>query len=304
LCISTRDAAHLLQQSCKTANRVLEIPPGALYEIVYMISEAFAMFPMERLDRIVRKETRNVKSIVHDYGHLKRTAVGARWFVRILGGTKEEEELAYAAGLLHDIVRPASEKLCHVDDVDERSRKILSGIGISEGDAERIVEAALGHRKVHEWKSVLHRSVFVSDKLLEQMGAYTSFRKSYYPGECMDYVGFEPMEALLDYILRRRDMFNVESFEPFFRPLAEYQYGKALGFYSALESGKAWARELALHMYGHGKRHDAGLEEAVRLFKPSGREGEQMKKEALLYMEGKMFPRFEEILLSRHDRNL
>jgi hypothetical protein len=262
------------------------------------------MFPMERLDRIVRKETENVKSIVHDYGHLKRTATGARWVVRILKGTKEEEELAYAAGLLHDIVRPPSEKVCHVDDVDERSRRILSDIGIRREDAERIVEAALGHRKVHEWNSILHGSVFVSDKLLEQMGAYTSFRKSYYPGECMDYVGVEPMKALLDYILMRRDMFNVESFESFFRPLAEYQYGKALVFYSAIESGKAWARELALHMYWHGKKHDTGFEEAVRVFKPSGREGKEIRNEALLYMEGKMFPKFEEILLSGRDANL
>ncbi len=261
------------------------------------------MFPMERLDRIVKKETENVKSIVHDYGHLRRTAVGASWVVRILKGTKEEEELAYAAGLLHDIVRPPSE-ICHAEASGERSKEILSGLGVGRETIGRIVEAVKSHREVHEWKSPLHKSVYLADKILEQMGPYVYFRRSYYVGECRDYEGKDPMKSILYHFDYRIRKFNERSFERFFLPLVKYQYRKVTGFNSLLVKGVPWARKLAMDMYWHGKRHDAGLEEAVRVFKPSSREGKEIRNEALLYMEGKMFPRFEEILLSRRDANL
>jgi HD superfamily phosphodiesterase len=261
------------------------------------------MFPMERLDRIVRNETENVKSIVHDYGHLKRTAVGARWFVRILKGTKEEEELAYAAGLLHDIVRPPSE-ICHAEASGERSKEILSGLGVDRETIERIVEAVKSHREVHEWKSPLHHSIYLADKILEQMGTYVDFRRSYYVGECRDYEGKDPMKSIISHFEHRIKKFNEGSFERFFLPLVKYQYRKVTDFYSLLVKGVPWARELVMEMCWHGKRHDAGFEEAVRMFKPTNREGREIRNEALLYMEGKMFPKFEEILLSGRGRKL
>lgn len=253
------------------------------------------MFPIEKLDRIVREETGDVKSVVHDYGHLKRVAIGSAWFVRILGGTKEEEELAHAAGLLHDIVRPASEKVCHAEASGNRSEEILRGVGIDGRITERIVEAVKSHRSVHEWKTPLHQSVFLADKILEQMGAYVAFRRSYYVGECRDYEGKDPMESILSHFDYRTKKFNKDSFAKSLLPLVEYQYGKLLDFNRMLVEGVPWGRDLALYMHSQGRKKE-GFEESVKGFRPENQDGEDIKSEALLYMEGKLFPSLERIL--------
>lgn len=80
---------------------------------------------IKQIEQFVKNKTKNVFSVTHNFGHLKRTAVGAKWFVKILGGTKEEEKLAYIAGLLHDIKRPTTEKICHAKASAESARKIL-----------------------------------------------------------------------------------------------------------------------------------------------------------------------------------
>jgi len=254
------------------------------------------MFPMDRLDRIVREETKDVVSIIHDYGHLKRIAVGARWIVKILNGTKEEEELAYAAGLLHDIVRPATEKICHAEASGEKSRDILSEMGIDRKTTERVVEAIKGHRKPHEWKSPLHKSVYLADKIFEQMGAYINFRACYYVGECKDFAGKDPIESIIKYFDYRIKKFDKRPFDAVLLPLVEYQLKKRVDFKKLLSEDVPWVREIALNMHDHGRKHDIDIDKAVRGFQPSGKEGEEAKKEALLYMDGELFTKFERIL--------
>jgi len=251
---------------------------------------------MEQLDRIVREETKHVKSMVHDYGHLNRVASGAKWIVNILGGTKEEEELAYATGLLHDIVRPATEKICHAEASGERSREILLDLCIDKQTTERIVETIKSHRKPHEWKSPLHQSVYHADKILEEMGYFIVFRLCYYIGECTDYAGKDPIESIIKQLNCRIERFIKKPFEPFFFPLADYQLQKRIDFKNLLVEDVAWAKELALEMYRHGEKQKISVEEAIKRFEPKTREAEKTKKEALLYMNGKLFPKLEKIL--------
>lgn len=87
---------------------------------------------LETIEERVRRELKKPEMITHDFNHCKRVAIGAKWFVRVLKGKKEEEELAYLAGLLHDIVRPATEKIDHAVLSAEKAKAILEESGFPE----------------------------------------------------------------------------------------------------------------------------------------------------------------------------
>jgi HD superfamily phosphohydrolase YqeK len=137
-------------------------------------------------------------SLIHRWGHIERTTLGAKWFVRILGGSKEEEELAHIAGILHDIVRPNTEKVDHAQASADEAERILRKFEFEEEKIPLIVQAVRDHRKKPEkWASALHQSIFLSDKLLEQMGPYIVFRRLVYTGELKDYSELDAEEAII-----------------------------------------------------------------------------------------------------------
>ena len=47
------------------------------------------MLPVKEIEEFVKKQSKNVELITHDFGHFKRVANGAIWFVRVLGGNEE-----------------------------------------------------------------------------------------------------------------------------------------------------------------------------------------------------------------------
>ncbi len=254
------------------------------------------MLPIKDIENLVKKEKENTESIIHDFGHLKRTALGAKWFVRVLGGSKEEEDLAYIAGLLHDIVRPNTEKICHAEASAKRSREILEYFRIDPEIIERIVLAVKDHRKPVEWRDPLHQSVFLADKIFEQMGAYVIFRRAYYIGECVDFAEKPFRESIIEHFRKRLEKFRPEVFPERFRKLVDYQYNWVTGFFDSFQNGKEWSIRLARFCFDVGRTHSMLLEECIKRYEPYEQHGEKIKEETVKYLEGKKFREFEEMV--------
>jgi HD superfamily phosphodiesterase len=217
------------------------------------------MLPIKEIESLARERTRNVVSVTHDFGHLKRVAVGAAWFVKVLGGTKEEQDMAYAAGLLHDIVRPASEKVCHAKASARESEKILSALGVEKAAREKMVRAIRDHRLPVKWVSPLHQSIYLADKILEQMGALVAFRRCYYVGECADYRGVKMEEAFRRHFSYRMD------------------------------------RRMGRHMYEAARKRML-LEDAIKSYRPDTKGAERYKKEVTDYLNGRKFGGFRKLV--------
>lgn len=243
----------------------------------------------------IKNETKNAASMTHDFGHLKRTAVGAKWFAEILGGGKKEQKLAYIAGLLHDIVRPPSKKICHAKASAEKSKKILKMFKIGKADLNKIILAIRDHSERVKWESPLHASVFLADKILEQMGAFVIFRRCMYIGECVDYKKTKAREAIIDQFRKRLSKFNPDNFPRNSSKLVNYQYAWPKKFLRAYENKKAWTVEVVEFFYGYGEKK-IPPEMAIEQFKPKYQEGKKYQKEALEYIKGKKFKFFNRLI--------
>jgi HD superfamily phosphodiesterase len=243
-----------------------------------------------KLERYVKKEVGKTGSICHDFSHLKRTAAGAKWFVKILGGNEKEQQFAYIAGLLHDIVRPASEKIDHAEASAIRAKRILDEFDFDKNDIKEMVQAIRDHREAREWKSALHQSVFMADKILEQMGAFIVFRRCMYTGECLDY-GEYSAETIINHFDKRMKKFSRDVFPDKFSKLVDYQFGWMAEFFEALKAKEAWALRIASEFFEAARRKET-LEYAIRNFPADGKE-KRYKKEAMDYMDGKKFDFFE-----------
>lgn len=250
---------------------------------------------IKKIEGFVKKETKNVVSVVHDFGHLKRTAIGAKWFVKILGGDKKEQKLAYIAGLFHDIVRPASENVCHAKASAEKSREILKQFKLNKADLERIILAMKDHREKLKWKSPLHSSVFFADKILEQMGPLVVFRRCMYIGECIEYKNTAFRETIIIHFKERLIKFNPDEFPKKFSELVNYQYFWPKKFLEMFENNKEWAIEIAKHFYKYGRKK-MNLEEVIKGFESKNKEGKKYKKEALEYIREKKFKFFDRLI--------
>ncbi|VVB59998.1 HD domain protein [uncultured archaeon] len=246
--------------------------------------------PTKEIEEYVKNKTTKIELATHDFYHLKLTAIGARWFVKVLGGDKREQELAYIAGLLHDIVRPSTEKLDHAKESSRASEKILLSFNVKKEDIKKICEAIGSHRAKHPWKTPLHQSVFLADKILEQMGAYIAFRRSMYVAECKDYNKFEDIETHFETRIKK---FAPDEFPEHFSKLAKTQFEWSVKFSGAFRKKEAWALSIAKELYNNGKMHAKSIEKAVEDYKPISEEDRKYKQEALDYINGKKFIEFE-----------
>jgi len=253
--------------------------------------------PVEGIREFVRKETANIHVVTHDFGHLRRVADGAVWFVKVLGGSRREQELAYIAGLLHDIVRPADEKVDHAVASTERGRRILQQFKFGKDDTDAIVEAIRNHRLPVKWKSPLHQSVYLADKIFEQMGAYLIFRRCMYVAESATYKDMLMEEAINKHFAYRMERIKKGDFPLRFSKLVAYQWKWIDEAQKALQAGKPWAWEIAKTSYENGKSHEKGLEELILTFEPTHTEGARVKREAVEYLEGKKFKMFERLVV-------
>lgn len=251
--------------------------------------------PIKEIEEFVRKRTENIDFVTHNWGHVIRATKGAVWFVKVLGGSKEEEELAYVAGLLHDIVRPESETIDHAQASADEAEKILKRFGVGGEPLRKIVKAIQDHRKPVAWESPLHQSVYLADKILEQMGAYVIFRRCVYVSEVVEYRDMPWQEAVRKQFRLRLERFQSRAFPERFHNLVEYQYSWPLRFEKAYISGNEWALALAEYAWKRGKEN-AKVEDIIRGFKPEGPEAEKIKQEAIEYLDGKLFKGFEALV--------
>jgi len=248
-----------------------------------------------KIYKFVKKETRNVASVTHDFGHLRRTAEGAKWFVEFYKGTDEDKDLAYTAGLLHDIVRPPTSLICHAKASAKRSRQILRQFKVNNKISKKIIEAVKDHRGRVEWKNPMHSSIFLADKIFEQMGAFIVFRRCMYAGECIESKDEDPVQNITARFSRNLERINPGEFPKELSDLVRYQYKWSLRFFKSLEKGEKWAIEIAKYFYPRG-RQKKDLEKTIRDFKPKFKESKEYKKETLDYIDGRKFKFFAKLL--------
>jgi HD superfamily phosphohydrolase YqeK len=250
---------------------------------------------IRKAERIARDEYRKAM-ISHDLSHAKRVAIGARWFVKVLGGTEEEKELAYLAGILHDIYRPRTEKVDHSITSANRAGEILEGLGMDKVGIERVVQAVRDHRKPVPWESPLHQSVYLADKILEQMGAYVNFRRCVFVGECNDYKDKPCLESIIHQFSMRLERFTIGKFPKRFWPLVRYQYKWPLEFSESVRKGVPWALEMARRGYEIGARQSKPVDRFILGFVTEDGESRRIKEEAVRYLKGEKFGDFEGLL--------
>lgn len=254
------------------------------------------MLPIKEIEDYVKSETKDVILVTHDFDHVKKVSVGAVWFVKVLGSSKEEQDLAYVAGLLHDIVRPDTEKICHARASAEKAKEILQSFNVEPKIIEKLVQAIRDHRLPVKWKSPLHQSVYLSDKIFEQMGAYVAFRRCMYVGECRDYKDIPYLEAIKKHFIMRIERIPKTDFPEKFSKLIDYQWKWLIEFVHALDKKEEWALNLAKQVYENGKTYKIKLEVVIKNFKPKFERDKEYKHEALNYIEGKKFREFEKLI--------
>ncbi len=253
------------------------------------------MLPKNEIEGFV-KETLRDCLLTHDFSHFKRVAVGASWFVGLLGGDKEEQDLAYIAGLLHDSVRPDTEKVDHAEASADKSRGILEGFGIDSNVINMICQAIGDHRKPVAWESPLHQSVYLADKILEQMGHYVAFRRCVYVGECRDYRNKPFEESIERHFAYRTAKFGMGAFPQGFQGLTKKMMEPLLEFQDHLKRREPWALSLARFFFDIGREKSMLMDDAIRAFRPDGELAKKWKKETLAYMEGGKFREWSELV--------
>src|SRR3990167_6633333 len=159
--------------------------------------------PIPEIEEKVRNRTHNL-SEVHGYGHLKRTAIGAKFFARFFGESEQNQDIAYIAGLIHDLERPNTEKIDHAEISVREAVKFFSHFSINQEIKDKIILLIQTHRHAHNIP-LSEQWVYLSDKLFEQMGAYVIFRRSYYVGECEDFINVSMEEAVTSHMKTRME---------------------------------------------------------------------------------------------------
>lgn len=250
------------------------------------------------LEEYCKTQYERAESVIHRWGHIKRTAEGAVWFVSVLGGSEREKQLAYTAGVLHDIVRPITEEVCHAQASVDKALEILSTCPeFTEYEKEQIYKAIKDHRKPVKWESALHQSVYLSDKILEHMGAYIDFRAPVWAGELShtDLCGLEPIEAVLAYYEKASRKFLTGIFPEFVKKLVDYQVEWNNTYVKALKTCEEWAVEMAEKLFFSG-RYKKDFEETLTSFKPENENQTKWADEMREYITGRKFEFFHRLL--------
>ena len=238
------------------------------------------------------------ESVIHQWGHIWRTTQGAVWFVKISGGSQREQLLAYVAGILHDIVRPITEETCHAQASADKALLILEDYSeFTLPEEEEIYQAIKDHRNPTSWKTPVHQSVYLSDKVLEHMGAYLDFRGAVWAGELShtDLEGLEPVDAVITYYQKASSKFLTGIFPHFVRKVVEYQIGWNRKYLSALKNGESWACQIAETFFNYGRqKHD--FENTLLSFCPQEGEQQTWAHEMKTYVAGQKFSMFQTLI--------
>ena len=249
---------------------------------------------LNKIEKFVISNTKT-QSPTHGFGHLQRTAKGAEWFAEVFGSSKEEQEIAYLGGLIHDLKRPSSEKVDHTNLSVEEGKKVLEKFNISAETAKKILELISLHREFNN-VPLSSQWVFLADKLLEQSGAFLIFRRSYYIGECEDFKNSTLFESTLPYWTKRMEKFSPEKFDKRVRKLADYQYKWNKEFVDNFSKKMSWAVKLAKIFFEYGRQGEKNLEQLIKDYKPEDNNSDMIKKEALDYLSGKKYKDFQKMI--------
>lgn len=242
---------------------------------------------LTELEEFCKGEYKDAESVIHRWGHISRVADGARWFVKVRNGSYEDQRLAYVAGLLHDFVRPITEKRCHAEESAENAKEILEVFNLKEDKISKISKAIKDHRKPpNSWVSISHQSVYLSDKIFEHMGAYLDFRACVWAGELShtDYKELEPIEAVLTYYDKASSKFLNREFPEFTEPIVSYQRRWNERFHDELENGENWAEDMAERLFYEGKGK-SDFDETLKNFETNYKEQKRWKKEMISYID-------------------
>ena|SRR3989344_6945232 len=250
--------------------------------------------PIQEIEEKIKGQTTSL-SEVHRYGHLGRTAIGAQFFSRFFGESEEDQGIAYVAGLIHDLERPNTEKIDHSDISVREATKFLSPFSVDQETKDEIILLIQTHRHAQDIP-LSEQWVYLSDKLFEQMGAYVIFRRSYYVGECEDFINVSMEEAVTSHMKTRMEKFHPDVFNIKLRKLAEYQYEWEKEFINAFEKKEKWAWQLTQQFYTAGRKKTP-FESLINSFLPLGVEDLKFKDEAIAYIYGKKYSFFESLLL-------
>ena len=241
------------------------------------------------LEKIVLEETKR-SSASHSFNHLLRVAKGAEWFCDILKATKHEKEVAYSAGLLHDIVRPPTEKYDPLEESMEKSKKILQKLKIDKKLAKEILDAIYAHHFPDPEKKAGY-SVFLADKILEQMGAYIIFRRAIFMGESPDFKKMDRRKSIIEHWTVRMEKWPPSKFEKQFAPLVKYQFQWMEKFLLAFKNKEEWAAHLNNYFFEAGQK-GIQTDTAISSFKPKFEEEKEYLEETLSYIRGKKMIQF------------
>ncbi|MEM7813527.1 MAG: HD domain-containing protein [Candidatus Aenigmatarchaeota archaeon] len=252
---------------------------------------------LQKIEALAKSETANPASITHAFDHLHRVAEGAAWFVRVNGGNEEQQLLARAAGLLHDIIRPPTQKIDHVLASTARAEEILKGMGCSDADRKAILQAIRDHGGAQAWSSPLHESVFFADKVFEQAGAFVAFRRGAWMAESrdVDRSSTSMADATIAHYERRIASMQSHTFSPRFSRIVSYQMKLITDFFDALKAGRPWAARINKAAFEAGKARTP-LEDFIRGYRPAYAEDLSYREEAIAYIEGRLWGRFEAMI--------
>jgi hypothetical protein len=252
---------------------------------------------MKKLTEQCKSLYSNAESIIHQWGHIMRTTRGAVWLVCEFGGTEREQQLAYVASILHDCIRPITEEICHAQASAQRALTMLEQYAeFSPHEIQSIYQAIADHRSSTAWKSVVHQSVYLSDKIFEHMGAYLDFRAPVWAGELShtDFKGMKPLEAVIQYYTRASRKFITGIFPSSVTNLVDYQVRWNRAFLEALTT-TPWAVDMAERLFFSGfQKRD--FEDILASFTARGREQEKWFEEMRQYVTGKKFSQFNSLV--------
>jgi HD superfamily phosphodiesterase len=247
-----------------------------------------------QLENYIEKNL-NPTSFTHDFSHLKRTAIGAKWFAKILGCSVNEQQLAYVSGLLHDVIRPPSHNIEHSEAAARKAKEILKKFNFKQTEINTISQAISEHGLTKN-SSKVSLALFLSDKVLELMGPYIVFRRCLYIGESLDYKQTEFHEAIIKQFTRKMNQYNPETLKKFHLfKLVNQQFKWVEDFFNAFSAREKWAVEIAEDCYKAGKEQQ-GLTQTIKTFKPTFKQSSLYKEQALKYIEGELFQEFERLV--------
>lgn len=242
------------------------------------------LMPMKVIEEMISKRD-GYDDPVHDSGHLRRVAIGASWFVKMNGGNTEDQQTAFIAGLLHDIVRPKSTKAEGHEIASARmAENILRVSKIDSEKTDQITNAIADHRGTKKWEDSVHQSVFFADKVFEQMGALSLFRRCVWVGSCADTHRDTVINSVIDQVELKLKKRSLSDFPKGFRKLVVAQYAWPKKFLTSLKEEEPWAMYLAASGFSNGANEKLTIKQFVRKFKPIENDDAIAKKEATDYI--------------------